>query len=93
MDQQYDSVKTVAIYKKGTGKGKGKGKGTVKIERVHVKNGKGYKEVVHQHNGRVTRKSRKPLTGKELKSVCTYKFVPNLFRPCNQECLRQGQGQ
>jgi hypothetical protein len=35
--QQYDSVKTVAIYKKG--------KGTVKMQRVHVKNGKGYRFV------------------------------------------------
>jgi hypothetical protein len=80
-DQQYDSVKTVAIYKKG--------KGTVKMQRVHVKNGKGYKEVVYKHNGRVTRRSRKPLTKKEAKALCTCKFVPTLFRSCNQECLGQ----
>lgn len=80
-NQQYDSVKTVAIYKKG--------KGTVKMQHVHVKNGKGYKEVVYKHNGRVTRRSRKPLTKQEAKALCACKFVPTLFRSCNQECLRQ----
>ena len=77
----YDSVSTTAVYKKG--------KGTVKMQRVHVKNGKGFKEIVYKKNGRVTRRSRKTLTKKEAKELCRCKFVPTLFKKCNDECVNQ----
>jgi len=77
----YDSVSTVAVYKKG--------KGTVKMQRVHLKNGKGFKEVIHKQNGRVTRRSKKALTKGETKCVRRCQFVPKLFQSCNKECVNQ----
>jgi len=79
----YDSVSTVSIYKKG------KGKGTVKMQRVHVKNGKGFKELVYTQNGRVTRRSKKALTRREIGHVRRCRFVPTLFKSCNDECMNQ----
>jgi hypothetical protein len=77
----YDSVSTVAVYKKG--------KGTIKVQRVHMKNGKGFKELVHKQNGRVTRRSKKALTKAEAKCVRRCQFVPTLFKSCNEECVKQ----
>lgn len=77
----YDSVSTVAVYKKG--------KGTMKIQRVHLKNGKGFKELVYKQNGRVTRRSKKNLTKAETKCVRRCQFVPKLFKSCNEECMNQ----
>jgi hypothetical protein len=77
----YDSVSTVSVYKKG--------KGTVKMQRVHVKNGKGFKELVYKKNGRVTRRSKKALTKGETKCVRRCQFVPQLFKSCNEECMNQ----
>lgn len=77
----YDSVSTVSVYKKG--------KGTMKIQRVHLKNGKGFKELVYKQNGRVTRRSKKALTKGEVKCVRRCRFVPKLFKSCNDECVNQ----
>jgi len=77
----YDSVSTVTVYKKG--------KGSVKVQRVHMKNGKGFKEVIYKQNGRVTRRSKKALTKKEVGRLCRCKFVPTLFKSCNDECVNQ----
>jgi hypothetical protein len=77
----YDSVTTVAIYKKG--------KSDVKMQRLTLKNGKGFKEVVYKKNGRVTRKARKPLTKSEVSCIRRCRFKPKLFKECNQECQQQ----
>ena len=73
----YNSVKIVSTYGNGTHR---------KTERVHIKNGKGYKQVV-QRNGTKTRKSRKPLNKKEVKHILNQRLVPNLFVPCHKELV------
>jgi hypothetical protein len=45
---------------------------------VKVKNGKGTKTVMLKENGR-TRKSIKPLTPKEIRSIKNSQFIPGLF--------------
>ena len=71
----YNSVKIVSTYGNGTHR---------KTERVHIKNGKGYKQVVVR-SGNKTRKSRKSLDKKEVKHILNQRLVPNLFVPCHQE--------
>jgi hypothetical protein len=81
----YDEVSTVTTYVKRNGKGKG----LTKTQRVHFKNGKGFKEVSYNETGRKTRHSRKALTKSEMKCLRQCKFKPFLFRECNEECLKQ----
>jgi len=80
----YDEVSTVTTYVKRDGKGKG----LTKTQRVHFKNGKGFKEVSYNESGK-TRHSRKTLTKSEMKCLRQCKFKPFLFRECNEECLSQ----
>jgi hypothetical protein len=80
----YDEVSTVTTYVKRNGKGKQH----TKTQRVHFKNGKGFKEVSYNETGK-TRRSRKPLTKSEMKCLRQCKFKPFLFRECNEECLKQ----
>ena len=80
----YDEVSTVTTYVKRDGKGKG----LTKTQRVHFKNGKGFKEVSYNESGK-TRRSRKPLSKSEMKCLRQCKFKPFLFRECNEECLKQ----
>ena len=75
----FDSVSTVAIYKNG--------KGDVKTQRVHIKNGKGFKEVMMAKKGRKTRKSRKPLSKKDMECIRKCRFRKGLFADCNVECM------
>ena len=75
--QFYDSVSTIAIYKNG--------KGLTKTQRVHIKNGKGYKEVAISGR-RKTQKKRKALTKSELKCIQACKFKKGLFQDCIPEC-------
>ena len=76
---KYDSVSTIAIYKNG--------KGITKTQRVHIKNGKGYKEIAISGNKRgKTQKKRKALTKSELKCIQTCKFKKGLFRDCLPDC-------
>lgn len=82
--QIYDEVSTVTTYIKRNGKGKG----LTKTQRVHYKNGKGFKEVSYMQ-GRNTRRSRKPLKRSEIKCLRECKFKPFLFRECNEKCLAQ----
>ena len=70
----YNSVSTISVYKNGKGK--------TKIQRVRIRDGKGFKEIVHRQNGRVTHKTRKALNKKELGAIQTCKFKPGLFRDC-----------
>ena len=79
----YDEVSTVTTYIKRTGKGKV----LRKTQRVHYKNGKGFKEVCYKETGKDTRRSRKPLNRSEMKCLRQCKFKPFLFRNCNEECL------
>jgi len=78
--ETYETVSTVAVYKNG--------KGEAKMQRVSLKNGTGFKEVVYKKNGRVTRKARKTLTKSEARCISRCKFRPKLFKSCNDECLR-----
>jgi len=80
----YDEVSTVTTYVKRNGKGKG----LTKTQRVHFKNGKGFKEVSYNESGK-TRRSRKALSKSEMKCLRQCKFKPFLFRECNEECLKQ----
>ena len=80
----YDEVSTVTTYVKRDGKGKKQ----TKTQRVHFKNGKGFKEVSYNETGK-TRHSRKRLTKSEMKCLRQCKFKPFLFRECNEECLKQ----
>ena len=76
--QFYNSVSTIAIYKNG--------KGMTKTQRVHIKNGKGYKEVtMTRPNARKTQK-KKRLTKSELKCIQACKFKKGLFRDCLPDC-------
>jgi uncharacterized protein YxeA len=81
----YDEVSTVTTYVKRDGKGKKQ----TKTQRVHFKNGKGFKEVSYNESGGKTRHSRKTLTKSEMKCLRQCKFKPFLFRECNEECLKQ----
>jgi hypothetical protein len=81
----YDEVSTVTTYVKRNGKGKG----LTKTQRVHYKNGKGFKEVCYKEAGKGTRRSRKPLTRSEMTCLRKCKFKPYLFRDCNEDCLHQ----
>ena len=81
----YDEVSTVTTYVKRDGKGKR----LSKTQRVHFKNGKGFKEVSYNERGGKTRRSRKVLTQSEMKCLRQCKFKPFLFRECNEECLKQ----
>lgn len=58
----------------------------VKTRRVHVKNGKGFKEVVVRKGRTATRRSRKPLTKKEIRCIRKCQFVPGLFKSC-EKCI------
>ena len=75
--QFYESVSTLAIFKDG--------KGMTKTHKVHIKNGKGYKEVAITGR-RKTQRKRKALTKSELKCIQTCKFKKGLFSDCVPEC-------
>jgi len=82
----YDEVRTVTTYvKRGQ-----KGKQTVKRQEVHLKNGKGFKEVSYKETGKKTRRSRMKLTKQETRCLKRCKFSPFLFKKCNEECLEMG---
>ena len=76
---KYDSVSTIAIYKNG--------KGVTKTQKVHIKNGKGYKEIAITGNRRgKTQRKRKALTKSELKCIQSCKFKKGLFSDCVPDC-------
>jgi hypothetical protein len=76
----YNSVRVVSTYGNGIHS---------KTERVHIRNGKGYKQVAVR-NGTKTRKSRKPLNKTEVKHILNQRLVPNLFKPCHDACQKRG---
>ncbi len=62
-----------------------------KITRVTVKGKRGYKSVEVRQRGQKTRKSRKPLTRKQIHCIKKCQFIPGLFKDCN-ECLDKKSG-
>ncbi len=77
---QYNSVQTHSDFKNG--------KGQMKTNRVTIKGKSGYKMItIRNKSGRVTRKSKKRLSPKEIKCIQRCQFVPGLFKDC-QKCLK-----
>ena len=77
---QYNSVQTHSEFKNG--------KGQMKTNRVTIKGKTGYKMItIRNKSGRVTRKSKKRLSPKEIKCTQRCQFVPGLFKDC-QKCLK-----
>lgn len=59
------------------------GKGHVRQNSVHVRNGKGTKEVIlRTPKGRVLTRKRKALSGRELNCIRNREFMPGLFKDC-----------
>ena len=77
---EYNSVQTHSEYKRGKGK--------TTIKRVTIRGKTGHKSViVRNKTGRITQKSKKKLSKKEIDCIKHCKFVPGLFRDCF-ECLK-----
>ena len=74
---QYNSVQTHSEFKHG--------KGQTKTHRVTIRGKSGYKMItVRNKSGRVTKKSKKRLTQKEIACIKKCQFVPGLFKDCNR---------
>ena len=77
---QYNSVQTHSDFKNG--------KGQTKTNRVTIKGKSGYKFItIRNKSGRVTKKSKKRLSQKEINCIKRCKFVPGLFKDC-EKCLK-----
>jgi len=75
----YNSTQTHSEFKNG--------KGRTKTNRVTVRGKSGYKMItIRNKSGRVTKKSKKRLTQKEIKCIQKCQFVPGLFKDC-EKCL------
>ena len=71
----YNSVQTHSEFNRG--------KGRTKTSRVTIRGKTGFKMVtIRGKSGRVTRKSKKRLTQKEIKCIQKCQFIPGLFREC-----------
>ena len=77
-NQFYESVSTTSVFKNG--------KGLIKTHKVHIHNGKGYKQVSVTQRGKTQRK-KKVLTQSEMKCIQTCKFKKGLFSDCVPECV------
>lgn len=76
----YNSVQTHSNFKNG--------KGRTKTNRVTIRGKTGYKMItVRNRSGRVTKKSKKSLTKKEIACIKRCQFVPGLFKDC-ESCLK-----
>ena len=69
------------------------GKARAKTRRVEIHGTKGFKEITYKSKTnrkfRTTRKSRKPLTKKEIACIRRCKFVPGLFDVCETGCVQE----
>lgn len=75
----YNSVQSHSDFKNG--------KGQTKTNRVTIRGKSGYKMItIRNKSGRVTKKSRKPLTQKQIACIKKCQFVPGLFKDC-ESCL------
>lgn len=64
------------------------GKGQTKTNRVTIRGKSGYKMVtIRNVSGRITKKSKKRLTKKEIHCIQKCKFIPGLFKDC-EKCLK-----
>jgi hypothetical protein len=78
----YNSVQTHSEMKSD-------GKYVSKTKRVRVTGKKGYKMItIRNNNGRITKKSKKSLTSREIKCIKRCQFIPGLFKDC-EKCLGQ----
>jgi hypothetical protein len=76
----YNSVQSHSEFKNG--------KGQTKVNRVSITGKTGFKSVtIRNKSGRVTKKSKKRLTQKEITCIKRCQFVPGLFKDC-QKCLK-----
>ena len=76
----YNSVQTHSDFKNG--------KGQTKTNRVTIKGKSGYKFIIIRNkSGRVTKKSKKRLSQKEINCIKRCKFVPGPFKDC-EKCLK-----
>lgn len=76
----YNSVQSHSEFKNG--------KGQTKVNRVKISGKTGYKSVtIRNKSGRVTKKSKKRLTKKEIACIKRCQFVPGLFKDCS-DCLK-----
>jgi len=76
----YNSVQTHSDFKNG--------KGRTKTNRVSVKGKTGFKMItIKNKSGKITKKSKKRLTQKEIKCIKQCQFVPGLFKDC-EGCLK-----
>jgi hypothetical protein len=65
------------------------GRGQTKTNRVSIKGRKGYKMItIRNKSGRITKKSKKQLTKKEIECIKGCQFIPGLFRDC-ESCLKK----
>ena len=63
-------------------------KGQTKIQTVSIRGKTGKKSVqICNRSGRVTKKSSKKLSKKEMECIRKCKFIPGLFRDC-EKCLK-----
>jgi hypothetical protein len=81
MTFQYKSIQTHSEFNNGIGR--------TKTNCVSIRGKSGFKSVtIRNKSGRITRKSKKNLTPKEIKCIKNCQFIPGLFRDC-EKCIRK----
>ena len=76
----YNSVQTHSEFKNGNGQ--------CKSNRVTIKGKTGYKTItIRNKSGKITKKSKKRLTRKEINCIKKCQFIPGLFKDCEM-CLK-----
>jgi hypothetical protein len=76
----YNSVQTHSEFLKG--------KGITKTNHVKIRGKTGFKMItIRNKSGKITKKSKKRLTRKEISCIKKCKFVPGLFKDC-EKCLK-----
>jgi hypothetical protein len=76
----YNSVQSHSEFKNG--------KGQTKTNSVSIKGKNGYKSVtIRNKSGRITKKSKKRLTLKQINCIKRCQFIPGLFKDC-EKCLK-----
>ncbi len=76
----YNSIQTHSEFKNGLGR--------TKTNHVTIRGKSGYKMItVRNKSGRIVKKSKKRLTRKEISCIKRCKFVPGLFKDC-EDCLK-----
>jgi hypothetical protein len=77
----YESIQTHSEFNNGVGR--------TKTNHVSIRGKSGFKSVTIRNKfGRVTRKSKKKLSAKEIKCIKNCQFIPGLFRDC-EKCIKK----